>query len=402
MESEKSLNKEKLLLWGMFGFTGLFVLLFSLIMGKGYELILRNTIAAFIFAGTVIFMIKDAGARGKESFFFDNYYKPYRFYVSFMGMVLLSCLFSLVPNEFWPYMSLFLILVLFSNVEIGMITGIGFVMISVMLEENGSYSEFFMYVIAAMVAVTLLRDLKETTNIGYPVFISLLTQAVLLSAFSVLFQNRTLSFSLFILPVLNLMLNLIIMVAVLNMIGVYMIRKSNDMYMEINDVEYPLLVQLREKDKDEYKKIVHTTYLAERIALDRGFNDRAVKTCSYYHWIGSYEGKKNWIDVEDTFKEHKFPIEAMEFLHEYIDPPKGQLRSAEALSVELSEAVITEIMALIKKDKDAKIDYDKLIDGILDKKYSDGDLKDYDVTFRDFDKMRALLKKEKLYYDFLR
>jgi membrane-associated HD superfamily phosphohydrolase len=315
MESDKSLDRKKIFSAAMFGFTGLFVLIFSIITGKSYEMILRNTITACMFAGTVVFMFSDAMNMGKEGLSYDNFYKPYRFFVSYMGMVVLSCLFSLVPNEFWPYMSLFVILALFSNSQIGLVTGMGFVMISVMLEESGHYGEFFMYVLAGIVAIVLLRDLKESTNIGFPVFISLLMQAVLLSAFNVLFQNRTLSFNLLILPVLNLMLNLIIMLAFLNMFGVYIIRKSNDMYMEINDVEYPLLQELRSKDKEQYFRAVHTGYLAERIALGLGFNERAVKTCSYYHRIGAIDGKNKWTDVEHYFLENSFPIEAMEFLH---------------------------------------------------------------------------------------
>ena len=59
-------------------------------------------------------------------------------------------------------------------------------------------------------------------------------------------------------------------------------------------------------------------------------------------------------------------------------------------------------MYLLKKDKDAKIDYDNLIDSIIDKKVSDGELKDYDVTFRELEVMKKIMKKEKLYYDFLR
>ena len=59
-------------------------------------------------------------------------------------------------------------------------------------------------------------------------------------------------------------------------------------------------------------------------------------------------------------------------------------------------------MYLLKKDKDAKIDYDNLIDSIIDKKVSDGELRDYDVTFRELEVMKKIMKKEKLYYDFLR
>lgn len=403
MESEKgSLNRIKILYAIMFLFTGAFVFGISFILGKSHEAIMRNTIVSLIGAGTIIFMLLDAAGRGKEGFSYDNFYKRNRYFVVYMIMVVLSCIFSLIPNAFWPYMSLIVVLALFSNTEIGMLSGVFFVTLSVMLEESGSIDELFMYVLAGTVALALFKDLGENTQVALPVFISMLMQAVLLIAFNVLFQNRTFSINLLILPILNLMLNLIILLIFLNMFGVYVIRKSNDMYMEINDVEYPLLVALKEKDKDEYFRAIHTGYLAERIALGLGFNARAVKACAYYHRIGLLDGSLKWPDVEHFYVENDFPVEAIEFLHEYIEPEKGAIKSKESLAVQLSETVIASIMYLIKQNKDAKIDYDKLIDGILDKKAADGDLKDYAVTFRDFDKMRALLKKEKLYYDFLR
>ncbi|WP_024864659.1 hypothetical protein [Butyrivibrio sp. FCS014] len=403
MENEKSsLGKVKILYGVMFVFTGLMVFGMSFAMGKSYEAILRNTIVSLVIAGTVIFMLLDAISRGREAMSYDNFYRKNRFGVVFMIMVILSCLFSLVPNAFWPYMSLFVILALFSNTEIGLASGIGFVIITVMLEENGDAGELFMYVVAGIVAVALFRDLKENTSIGLPVFISLLMQAVLLMAFNVLFQNRTFSINILILPVLNLMLNLIILLVFLNIFGVYVIRKSNDVYMDINDAEYPLLVSLKEKDKDEYFRAIHTAYLAERIAMGLGYNARAIKTCSYYHRIGILDGGLKWADMEHYYLENNFPEEAVEFLHEYLEPVKGKAKSREALAVQLSETVIASIMYLVRQNKEVKIDYDKLIDDLFDKKEKEGELKNYGVTFYEYDQMRKILKKEKLYYDFLR
>ncbi len=405
MESEKLSFKNiniKALYAMMFFFTGLVVLAFSFILGNNYESILRNTVVSFILAGCVIFMHADACGRGEEGFSYDNFNKKNRFIITYLLMVVLSCVLSLVPSEFWPYMSLIVILALFSNNEIGLISGLGFITISVMLEQNSSYGELFMYLISAAVALALLRGLNENTNIGYPIFIALLTQAVLLIAFYVLFLNRTLSFSVLIVPILNIMLNLIILLIFLNMFGVYVIRKSNDMYMEINDAEYPLLTALKEKNKDEYFRAIHIGYLSERIALGLGLNDRAVKTCAYYHRIGVLDGKLKWEDVEHYYTENNFPPEATKLLHEYIAPVKGQVKTKESLAVNLSETVIASIMYLIKKNKDVKIDYDKLIDGIFDNKEKDGFLKEYEITFSEYDEMRKILKKEKLYYDFLR
>jgi membrane-associated HD superfamily phosphohydrolase len=403
MESDQALSRTIKLLYGiMFIFTGAVVFGFSYFAGKSQEAILRNTIVSLLITGTVIFMLMDAAGRGKEGFYYDNYCKRNRFFVVYMIMIPISCAFSLVPNVFWPYLALFVILALFSNPEIGLISGLGFVTFSVMLEPAGEYGELFMYVLAGAVAVALFRDLKENSSIGLPMAISLLMQGVLLIAYNVLFQNRTLSLKILALPVLNLMLDLIILLIFLNMFGVYVIRKSNDMYMEINDTEYPLLVELKNKDKDEYFRAIHTGYLAERIALGLGFNDRAVKTCSYYHRIGLLDGSLKWADVEHYYMDNDFPEEAIEFLHEYLEPEKGKARSREALAVQLSETVVASIMYLLRQNPDVKIDYDKLIDGLFDKKAAEGELSRFSVTFYEYERMRKILKKEKLYYDFLR
>ena len=403
MANENSSAKRiKLLYSVMFSLTGLLVLVFSYLTDKSIEAIIRNTIVSLMMSGTVIFMLLDASARGREGFMYDNYDRRDRFVIVYFVGLVLSLVLSLVPNQFWPYLAVFVMLSLLSNCEIGLATGVVFVSLSVMLEESGGYSELFMYVLAGIVAIAMFRDLKENSSIGLPTFVSLFMQAVLLVAFNVLFLNRTLSFNLFVLPALNLMLNLIILLLFLNLFGVYVIRKSNDMYMEINDPEFHLLVELKEKDKDEYYRAIHTAYLAERIALGLGFNARAVKTCSYYHRIGATEGKLKWEEVKQIYEDNNFPTEAVELLHEYTESSKGSVKSKESLAVMLSETVIASIMYLIKKDKDIKIEYDQLIDSVLDKKIGEGQLKDFDVTFREFDEIRKILKKEKLYYDFLR
>ncbi|MBO6240819.1 MAG: hypothetical protein J6O61_08315 [Butyrivibrio sp.] len=397
-----SFDKIKILYAVLFLVTGIGVGGFSFVLGKSYEAILRNIVVAFIISGTIIFMLLDASSRGKEGFSYDNYEKRNRFIVVYIVFLVLSCVFSLIPNQFWPYLSIFVILALFSNSEIGMISGTCFVMLSVMLEENGSLGELFMYVLAGAVAISMFRDLKEDTKIAFPTFISLMMQAVLLVAFNVLFLNRTLGIKILILPILNVMLNLLILLIFLNMFGVYVIRKSNDMYMEINDAEFSLLKELKDKNQDEYFLAIHTAYLAERIAMGLGFNARAVKTCSYYHRIGIIDGKMDWDDVSHYYSENNFPLEAIDFLKEYMVPSKSVPRSKESLTVQLSETVISSIMYLLKKDPNANINYDQLIDGIIDKRIDNGELNEYEVTFRELHEMRKILKKEKLYYGFLR
>ena len=183
MDEKKDLRIIRLIYAGLFILTGLLSFGVSVLTDKSYEMVLRNTIVSLIISGTNIFMLSDAYSRGKEAFLYDNYYHRRRFALVYLVMIVLSCSFSLVPNQFWPYMSLFVILSLLSNAEIGMMSGIGFVIISVLLESGGNIAELFMYVIAGCVAIAVFRDLKENTNVRIPIAISLMMQAVLLMAF---------------------------------------------------------------------------------------------------------------------------------------------------------------------------------------------------------------------------
>ena len=402
MEGDKPALNEKIINTAMFLFPGIAAFIVSVYNACDYESLLRNTIVAFIISAVILFMIKDAENRGSEGFLFDNYSKKYRFIIAFFIMTVISCVLSFVPALFWPYMSFFVILSLLSNAEIGLVSGIFFTMLSVMLGESVSYSSFCMFVLAGVIAVAFFRDLKEDTAIIYPLFISLLAQSVLIVAFEVLFQNRTLSLKLLMLPIINLLLNLIIMLVFLNMFGVYILRKSNDMYMEINDTEYPLLISLKEKDKNEYYRAIHTGYLSERVSKELSLNDRAAKTCAYYHKIGKLEGKKNWEEVSHYYTDNNFPPDAIRLLREYINPGKNEIKSKETLTVYMCELVVTAIMYAVKKDKEAKIDYDKVIDNIFDRAENEEKLVGYDITYWEYAKIRKILKKEKLYYDFLR
>ena len=70
-------------------------------------------------------------------------------------------------------MSIFIILALFSNNEIGLVSGACFVMLSVMLEEKGSFDELFLYLLSGAVAIAMFRDLNENTKELKNIFASL-------------------------------------------------------------------------------------------------------------------------------------------------------------------------------------------------------------------------------------
>ena len=390
----------KVIFASIFFVTGIIMTLFSYLYGLKAEVIIRNGVTGFLCGGILVYMLVDASTRGL--FAYDNGQRRNRFIISYYVSLILAMFLPMIAIETWPYMFVFLLLGLFSTNEIGLFSGSFLVMFSVLLEKEGNYAEFFIYFIAGAVILTLLRDLNETTKISVPIFISMTLLMVLIVAYDIMFQNRTLSVAMLVVPVVNLLISIILIMILLNLFGVYVIRKSNDRYMDINDTEYPLLVQLKETDKDAYFNAIHIAYLAERIALDLNLNARAVKTMSYYYNIGVIDGSKTWDEVKHFYIENNFPKEAMDYLEEYIVNDRSKQLSKEAAIIYMSETVIASITYLFGKDKNAKINYDELIEKVFAHKMDNKELYNYNISLYELDHMKALMKKEKLYYDFLR
>ena len=385
---------------GLFFVTGIVVAVASLLYGFRGDVLIRNVVTAFICAGVVIFLTAEA-VQGK-TLLYDNREHPFRFALVYLAGLLMSVSFPAISSEAWPYIFVFVALALFSNGRIGLITGTEFLALSVLLSSDANTNIFLMYLFTGVVGITLLNGLTEQTNIGPSVFIIISLQAVLMMAFDILQKNRSLSVVMFVVPGVNIVLSLILLLLFLNLFGVYVIRGSNDRYMDVNDTQFPLLVQMKDKNKDEYYRSIHTAYLAERIALDLGLNARAVKTMAYYHRIGVVNGAETWEEIQALLEKHDFPEEAIGYLKEYIESRKGERRTKEYTVINMSETLIASIMYLFAKDNKAQINVDALIDRIFANKMEERAFHNSDISLYEIDRMKAIMKKERLYYDFLR
>jgi len=87
-------------------------------------------------------------------------------------------------------------------------------------------------------------------------------------------------------------------------------------------------------------------------------------------------------------------------LKEYLDG--SEIKSREIAVLLFADTVISSIKYLFSKNKDTDIDYDKLINKIIDKKLESGILSNSRVSFEDMNIIRNALVDEKLFYDFLR
>ena len=384
---------------GIFFFTGIIVFGACYFYEKSLTETIRIVILSLIGCGVVLFL--SAEGRLNQRYPYDNGQHYGRFAIIYFCCLLLSVLFPLLPVMGWPYLVIFVLLSLISNQIIGMCTGSLFLLITVFLQQQGTYNEFFLYFISGMAAIVLFLNIDENFKVGQPVFLSLLILFICLCANVILFMNEAVNVSLFIIPVINLIICLILLLVVLKYCSYAIINRERDKYMEINDPECPILVQLKESSKEEYYQAIHTAYLSDRISNFLGFDAAAAKACGYYHKIGMIKGENTRENIEDICKEYGFPVKASQIIREYMDE-EVTIRSKETVVVLFADTVVQSITYLFSQNKEVELNYNKIIETIFEKKIESGILDASEISLGELKKMKKAFLKETLYYDFLR
>lgn len=348
--------------------------------------------------GSVLFAIEQS--KEDDSFLFDNKEHLGRFTAVYLFSLLSSILFPMLPIGGWPYLAVFIGLMLFSNQVIGLSAGTVLLMVTVLIQES-SAETFFVYFIGGLVGITVFAYLDETFKVWIPLLVSLLVQMVCLSVQEVLLVNEVLSIQLFMIPAVNCMVCLILLLILLKFFSFAIIYGSRDIYMDINDPECKLLVELKAFSKEEYYHAIHTAYLCDRIAKRLMLDDAVVKACGYYHRIGMLKGENSWDNVNHILQEYHFPVEVQNVLKEYIDKSE-KIISRETVVLLFCDTVISSISHLFSKDSKIEMDYQKIIGAIFKKKLESGIIDYSRLSFGELQEMKQILVEEKLYYDFLR
>ena len=349
--------------------------------------------------GCVLFLIEES--RERDAFLFDNKFFLWRFMLVYLIFLGGSILFPLLPTGGWPYLVVFTGLMLFSNQVIGMSSGSVLLMLTVLLEKNGSCNEFFIYFISGMVAIAIFSYINESFKVWLPILVALTAQFICLSLKEVLFVNEALSAGMFLIPAVNTMVCLILLLILLKFFSFSIIYKNRDRYMDINDPECPLLVELKSFSREEYYHAIHTAYLCDRIAKRLNLNDAAAKACGYYHKIGILRGESSWENTQSVLEEADFPEDVERFLKEYLSAHE-KIISRETVVLLFSDTVISSISYLFSKEPKGEFNYEKLIHTIFKKKMESGIIKYSRISLGELQEMEKILVEEKLYYDFLR
>lgn len=367
---------------------------------KGCERIdmLRNVILGGIGCFAILFFI--AQAAEKHLYEYDNEDHLLRFTGLYAVCFILAAACSYLPSAGWPFLFIFVLLSLFSNTIIGICAGGLLLAVSVLLAGCG-VEVFVLYFTCGMTGAGIFRRLNDRDKLIVPVLLSVAFLLVGETACVVIYANETLKWELFLVPFMNVIINILLLFILLKFFSNLVIYKYRDKYMVVNDQEFTLLVDLKAHSKEEYYRAVHTAYFCDRIAKKLKLDVDAAKAGGYYHRIGLLLGKVSLEKTEELLAPHAFPPAACRLLTEYLTPGVP-LKSKEAAVLLLADTVISSVLKLFAKDSKAEIDYDILIERIFKEKMEDSILSESSITMGELISMKNTFKEEKLYYDFLR
>lgn len=404
MENNSNLQKNSIIIkrivvfMFMFALSGLIAWLGSVLYRNKTDMMIRNIVMVLAGTGIVIFSFVMGEVSG--FFVYRNEGRYGRFAVTYLFCLVAAVFLPFLPVAGWPYLVFFVLLGVFSNGMTGLVAGSLCLLMSVNF-AGCDYAVFWLYFISGMAGIMLFATLDEEFKVGIPVLISLLVLALSLTANVILFTEEKLSIAQFMIPGINLMVCCILLLVSLKMVSSMVIHRYRDKYMEINDPECPLLVQLKELSKEEYYHAIHTAYLGDKVARSLGIDDAAVKACGYYHRIGKLTGENTWENVSAICDKYHFPPKTKQILKEYVDPDE-RIISKETIVVLFADCIVSSILYLFAKDPKAELDYEQLIDTVFKKKFETDELWRNEISLGQICEMKKIFIKEKLYYDFLR
>lgn len=370
----------------------------SFLYGKSNGEIILNSIFAIFYSLGLAYLFSYFYMAHKYDY--DNNEHPYRFLVSYSVSLAVGLVLPLIDVSGWIILSIAVTISLFSNSIMGIYCGNGILMIACLLSPTPDTYVFFVYFVSSIIGIVLFQDIDQELDVVHSLFISVICQFVLETAGFVLLKNEVLSVEQFIIPVVNSVVNIIIIFWVIKYFNDKIANRYRNRYLELNDQEYKILVELKSRSPKDYWRSIHTAYLVDRMSYAIGCDINKAKSLAYYHRI-----KKAFtysVSASEKFiTDNGFPPEAAEALRRYWNK-NIKLTTKEEGIVFISDNMISSIQGIFIKDKQAKVDYEVLYDTLLNKDFVKNALSDSDLSVHDFKLIKEVVMKETLYYDFLR
>lgn len=323
------------------------------------------------------------------------------FLISVIGC-LASVGFVFLPVTVWPLVVIALLVMLFTNQTTALIASALCSAITVMASGQ-SVLVFFLYFCGCIVTVLVFYGIDESVNLAVPFLIQMVTMFLVETTFICLSKGKNVMFSDFIMPVVNLLLFVLLEIIVIKLFCSLVLFKDRDRYLVINDTEFPLFKECREKNKDVYMHAVHTGYLSEKIGNALQIDSPMIKTAAYYFRIGeAFQGEEITTEYyKKLCMDNRFPKEASELILSLVKN-RNQFSTREEAVVGMADAMITAVTYLFKRDASFSPNYEEVVQQIFSLKDEQKAFDNCCITKKELKTIKEILLKETLYYDFLR
>lgn len=365
------------------------VLLIGLLRQTEPDRLLSNLVMTVAGLAVIGFQLRQEYVKGKLDY--NNGKYPFRFWLCVcIGLAIaFACVF--LPAGGWPFLTIFVMLSLFSNLNTGILTSSVLLMISVLL-SGAAMNYFAMYLISGCFAVALFQHLDIDFSIGMPLSLSILCLLVCETANVVLLANARLNVEMFLIPAANIMINSVMLVGGLKLFSSMVVYRYRVNYLEINDTGNPILVKFKERARDDYFISIHAAHFCDLICQKIDMDANMLKCAAYYHRIGD--------ELPKVMVRKHFPPKLREILVEYgtKKPPQNK----ETAILACSDMVVETITRMLRENGDKPIDYAAVIDGIFQKLMNVGYFWQCNISMKEYKAMHKIFREEKLYYDFLR
>lgn len=365
------------------------VLLIGVIRHTVQDRLLSNLVMTVAGLAVIGFQLRQEYVKGKLDYNNEKY--PFRFWLCVcIGLAIaFACVF--LPAAGWPFLTIFVMLALFSNMGTGILASSVLLMIPVIL-SGASMNYFVMYLISGCFAAALFQHLEIDFTIGMPLTMSMLCLLVCETANVVLLANARPELEMFLVPAANIIINSIMLVGGLKLFSSMVVYQYRVNYLEINDTGNPTLMKFKEECREDYFISIHAAHFCDLICKAINMDENMLKCAAYYHRMGE--------ELPKVMVRKHFPPKLKEILVEYgtKQPPKNK----ETAILACSDMVVSAIIRKLRENGDTPIDYMAFIDDMFEKLVKNGYFWQCNISMKEFKAMHKIFREEKLYYDFLR
>lgn len=357
----------------------------SFAAGRDLYYIVRNLVLCGMTALVTVFSFQAGRVSGE--FHYDDGEHPNRFLVIYLCGILCALVFTLLPVTGWMFLFFYVALARVSDSVTGICGGTGLLVLTTVLCEQISLSTFLVYLLSGMIGIALFAHQKDEFYTAIPLGLALGSQLLLIFAGELLIQNKKLVPEETLIPLANTVMNGILICIFLQYYINKVAKKTDNLYLMLNDQEYIVMRQVREQQKDDYYCAIHTAYLVERITSELGLDVRSAKCVAYYGHLPM-----------EKLREIPFPEPVLAMLTELKAGGKS-LKKKEAVIVGICYRVIREIQRVNKQSAGKKVDYGKLIDEMFASQFTMEFLAETDMTLSNLRYVRKRLMEEQIYYE---